>query len=309
MAKPDVNTNQQSPDPNKKPDFLETLYKSTLGQTAGDYDSIMDQYKDFKPSNTPSPMLSFSPVTPSLAGYTRSKEFGNASSLFGDLAKTGGYSEGDINNIRERGISPLRSVYGNAQQNLSRQRSLQGGYSPSYNATSSKLTRELADLVSSKTTDVNAQIAEMVQSGKLAGATGMGNLGINSNSLVNQINQANANATNQANQLNATLPLSYGQYNKSINDESNANNNSAKLASISGQQSLYGTTPALANTFGQQVMELLRQQQQNNSTQSMGIPDTRLGVPQNRFSLNPTGRLNPNIGSNPISQLPSQIYR
>ena len=52
---------------------------------------------------------------------------------FQQFAQTGGFSPEDLANIRARAVSPVRAVYANAQQNVNRQRALQGGYSPGFN--------------------------------------------------------------------------------------------------------------------------------------------------------------------------------
>src|SRR5437773_5397071 len=52
-----------------------------------------------------------------------------AAAGFSEFSKTGGFSPEDLANIRARALSPVRAVYSNAQREVNRQRSLQGGYS------------------------------------------------------------------------------------------------------------------------------------------------------------------------------------
>jgi len=92
---------------------------------------------------------------------------------FQDFSKTGGFSAADLANIRARAISPVRAVYANAQQNVNRQRALQGGYSPGFNVLQSRMAREQGQGISDASTNAEASIAEMVQQGKLAGLQGM----------------------------------------------------------------------------------------------------------------------------------------
>lgn len=92
---------------------------------------------------------------------------------FTDFSKTGGFSPADLANIRARAVSPVRAVYANAQQNVNRQRSLQGGYSPGMGVLQARMAREQGQTTSDAATGAEASIAEMVQQGKLAGLQGM----------------------------------------------------------------------------------------------------------------------------------------
>ncbi len=90
-----------------------------------------------------------------------------------EFADTGGYSPEDISNMRSRAISPTRAVYANAQRNVDRQRALQGGYSPGYGALQGRMAREQSQGLSDANTNVEAQLAQMKQQGRLAGIGGM----------------------------------------------------------------------------------------------------------------------------------------
>jgi hypothetical protein len=106
---------------------------------------------------------------------TRSWDSGAPISFSGfqDFAKTGGFSAADLANIRARAVSPVRAVYANAQQNVNRQRSLQGGYSPGFGVLQARMARQQGQGISDAATNAEAGIAEMVQQGKLAGLQGM----------------------------------------------------------------------------------------------------------------------------------------
>lgn len=163
------------------------LYNTAVGQQAGDYSSIMQGYKNL--SSTP--------------GYQN----------LASLATTGGYSPEDIANIRERGISPIRSIYASAQQNVERNKALQGGYAPNYGAVQAKLAREMSGAIGDQTTKVNADIAQRVAQNKIGLA-----------------------------------PTFAAQ----------------EEAPLKAQQSLYGTTPALSNLFGNQALQAAQLQNQIN---------------------------------------------
>lgn len=92
---------------------------------------------------------------------------------FQDFSKTGGFSAADLANIRARAVSPVRSVYANAQQNVNRQRSLQGGYSPGFGVLQARMAREQGQGISDASINAEGDIARMVQQGKLSGLQGM----------------------------------------------------------------------------------------------------------------------------------------
>jgi len=100
----------------------------------------------------------------------------NIGNQYQEMANTGGYNEQDKSNIRSRALSPTRAVYANAQQNVNRQRALQGGYSPGFGALQARMAREQSQGMSDASTNAEAGISEMVQKGRLAGLQGMSNL-------------------------------------------------------------------------------------------------------------------------------------
>lgn len=89
------------------------------------------------------------------------------------FAETGGFSPEDLANIRARSVSPVRAVYQNALQNVNRQRALQGGYSPNYGALTARLAREQSMSQADAAINREAELAGMVQKGRLAGLGGM----------------------------------------------------------------------------------------------------------------------------------------
>lgn len=247
--------------------YMPGVYQASVNQTGQDYDNIMQQYQNLtnqagpgnynsSSSNSSSPQqnsLSFNPITPSTANYSAGPTF----DYLQDMINTGGFSEADKGNIRARDTAATTSIYDSAQKGLNRQRSLQGGYSPGYGAASAKMARESSNQISKINTDSNANIAEMVQRGKLAGMSTLAPLQQQQNNQLNNMSQFNANATNNTNQFNAQMPLQYGQLNNqttSVNNQAQNTDFNQILQGIQGQQSLYGTTPGLASTFGNQAL-------------------------------------------------------
>lgn len=92
---------------------------------------------------------------------------------FQDFSKSGGFSPGDLANIRARAVSPVRAAYAQAQQGVNRQSALQGGYSPGKGVLQARMAREQGSAASDAATNAEASIAEMVQQGKLSGLQGM----------------------------------------------------------------------------------------------------------------------------------------
>lgn len=241
-------------------------YSAAVTQQAGDYDSIMQNYRTL--FNAPAPQrytgftpLSYTPVSYTPASYSRGSAFNTAFNNAQNFVNTGGFSGSELDDIRARGISPIRSVYANAQQNLNRQRSLQGGYSPNYTATSAKMARELSNLLSDKVTDVNGMIAGLLQQGRLAGLSAQTPLAGQENSLLNQIAMQNASGANQTNQFNTANQTGVNQFNQTMpfqiyqaNSQAEADAFLRQLQATQGMQSLYGTTPALTSLFGNQAL-------------------------------------------------------
>jgi hypothetical protein len=193
------------------------LYNTAVQQNAGDYSDIMQQYKN----------LLNKPATP----YTPSAASTSAVANLGELSQSGGYSGADQANIRERGISPIRSLYAGAQRNIDRQRGLQGGYSPNYGALQAKLAREMSSSIGDQMTNVNATLAQNIAQNRMGAASNY------ASSAQNQDQMAQ-----QQNQFNTQQPFN----------------------ALSGMQSMYGTTPALSATFGNQALQGAQLQQQIN---------------------------------------------
>jgi len=119
-----------------------------------DYNSIMNNYNSF------------------LNGASN-YSLNPALNTYGEFAQTGGFSPQNIQDIRAEMIAPIRGVYSNALDAVNRQRNLQHGYSPNYTAATAKMARDQAYSTADATTNANAQIAQLIQQGRLAGAGGL----------------------------------------------------------------------------------------------------------------------------------------
>jgi hypothetical protein len=284
---------------------LRSAYNAAATTQADDYDKIMGGYDSLlnsaKNRQNQSP-LNYTPVSATYQNYqpnfqyNRSSGLNNAITGLEDYAKTGGYSDSDVSNIRERGISPIRSIYANAQDDLRRQKVLSGGYSPNFGAVQAKLARQSSNQISDVTTKVNADIAKMVAEGKLSGFQALSPLVANENTMMNDFGAKNEQAkvdkerynteeTNRVNEMNSQGQLDVDKIN-------NANRQSAfddEARALAGQTSLYGTTPALTQLFGNQVLQNNAQDMQAVTTANsiknqranigLNLVQNQLGVP------------------------------
>lgn len=280
---------------------IRNVYDAAVTQNADDYDNIREGYDSLQQrarSNQNNSPLNYVPVNPifnrNIQGinYQRSDDLNTAITGLKDYSNTGGYSDADIGNIRERGISPIRSIYDSARRGVERNKVLQGGYAPNYGAVMSKMARESAGQIGDVTTRVNADIAKMVASGKLSGLQSLGSVASRDNELMNQANARNTEMQNEVERMNADEQRRVDELNAAerarvdtLNrgvDQQNFNN---ELNAVQGKQSLYGTTPALTQTFANQALQ--------DNAQSMQAVTTANNIKQQRANvgLNLIGRL------------------
>lgn len=314
-------------------------FTAAANTQASDYDRIMKQYADLLNKNNQNPIRSstitpqttgaqLTPapdnISPTLSPHSQSSDVTGSLSNLSNLATTGGYSSGDVSDIRARDISPIRAIYANAQRNVERQRALQGGYSPNFGALQAKMAREESSQIGDMNTRVNADIAQGIASNKLTAAPSYASSSANANAaltaadqhnadIVNQINEANASRAfdasqsnaqtiNQINQANANRTLSADTTNANNLFNSQTANQNNTFGAIQGQTSLYGTTPALTNTFGDQVAQAAQikqnQQQVNQQALSPVISNASYSSPSD-FNIPMNSIRKPNSNTNP----------
>lgn|SRR5215471_9748806 len=211
-------------------------YNTGTQRNMQDYTDTMDAYKNFRNN------LSFTRVNaPNPAelgesyGYMREAMPG-----YRNFAQTGGFSPQDLQDLRARGVSPIRAAYGNTMMQLDRARALGGnGGAPNYIAALSRAQRELPGQMADAMQGVNAGIAHDVQQGKEFGLQGMSGTGSAMGGLASQA---------ASRDLQAQL----------ANQEAEQRMQGMGLQSISGQGSLFGTSPGMASTFGNQALDSYR---------------------------------------------------
>lgn len=216
-----------------------------------DYGGIMGGYKNIAETagNAYNPAAQgFSALGFGGAGGWDSEFRGGLSSAlggYGDFAKTGGLSGQNIQDMRARSVAPLRAVYANANRDVNRQRSLQGGYSPNLTAAKTKMAREMGQGLSDASTNVEATLAEQIRAGKLAGMAGQTQTSAQGQGLQNAIDSLSANTKLQG---LSGLADTTGKGLDSI------------LKALAGGSSLYGTAPGMADMSGRNALTSTGQQ-------------------------------------------------
>jgi hypothetical protein len=249
----------------------QAAYPRAIEQQAGDYDDIMSRYRrnydqpdqDYGDlMNRYRQQMNTMQQGPAQATYAETPQFQEAFGSARNLASTGGISAQEEADMRSRGVSPLRSAYANASRNMERQARLGGGRSANYNAAASRMAREQGELMAQGVTNVNAGIAEQRQRGRIAGTGNMTTMGEGSSTRRNEVEMANALARNRHGETTASMLGGMGNLIE-------ANQNRRQRA-VEGMTSLYGTTPALVNTFGNQVQNAQQMAANNPRTRRPG---------------------------------------
>jgi len=250
-----------------KTDPVQEAYNNagtTVRKQAGDYDDIMGRFRNVYDSLPTNGMgaggsFQFNYTKPT---YENTQDYLTAMQTAKQRAAGGTYSAQDQADIRERGISPIRSVYANAQRNLNRSKNL-AGYSPNYAAVSAKMAREMSSQLSDATTRVNAQLAQDVagqkehnQSEYLSSA----------GKEQGERNQFNLNAADMDNK--------YGLSKLDAEMKDFYMPTQLKLSSLGGMTGLFGTTPGFSNMMNNQantVAGIQANANQNNTNNQLRL--------------------------------------
>jgi hypothetical protein len=93
--------------------------------------------------------------------------------VYDEFAKTGGYSEGDRSNIRQRATSGIPMFYGRMRDEANRLGTVQGGYGPAQAALMSRMGRSQSGAAADAALNAELGIMDKVNAGRQWGATGM----------------------------------------------------------------------------------------------------------------------------------------
>jgi hypothetical protein len=234
-------------------------FTAAANTQASDYDSIMASYGNLVKNFAQNP-ISTTNITPQLPSavttpYNQSSDVTGSLASLSNLTQTGGYGPGAIQALQAQALAPVRGAYAAAQQNLNQNRALEGGYSPNYAAATAQLTRSEADSAAQAVNNAFATIAQNQATNEISAAPAYANAAQSANQTTLGAAQANTNIVNQINQANAQRQQAAQQSNQQANLAAQQAQRASVIAPISGQASLYGTTPALTNTFGNQVVQ------------------------------------------------------
>lgn len=263
-------------------------YKAALERQTADYGDIMGGYRDWRAGLKDINLRQPRDFTFREVSAPRSPEWGEGIGRFRnlaetglatpesefalkgyrDFAETGGYSPTDIQELRARGVGPVRAGYANTMRELERARTLGGG-APNFIAAASRAQRELPGQMADVLTGVNAELANAVRQGKIAGLGGVtgidqalraakmtGISGFGGMAEADVGRQFQAELANQEMDMRAQqlTEQGYNQY-----DAKQMAMAELGLQGLGGERSLYGTTPAMAATFGNQALEAYNQ--------------------------------------------------
>jgi len=246
-------------------DEMYSLYGTSVEKQAGDYDDIMGKFRNiYDSAGSPDyeSRFGFKPYETAQTAYNKSPDTTRALSNLEELSRTGGLDASAQQNLRARGVSPIRAQYATAQRDMDRQRRLNGGYSANFGAVTSKMARDQSSLIADQMDKVNANIAEMVQSGRLSAAPNYASAAQAESNLAHGVATDNTQAKNDANKFNAT-----GMF------ESKRAQRGERLGAAQGMTNLYGTTPALSKLYGDQSLDTAQfeaGQKQQKKTNALG---------------------------------------
>lgn len=183
----------------------------------------------------------------------------NSYAGYQDFSKTGGYSPEDIGNLRARGTAPIRAAYANAEREIARQRSLQGGYSPNAMALQGRMAREQGQLGADTMQNVEAGMIDTRNTNKFKGLEGMTDVEKQRLAGDLDVQKYNANAKNTAAQSNAGARNAAAAGSASNRLAASAASRNDQFKALQGMTSLYGATPGMAQLYGDQVLSAIGQ--------------------------------------------------
>lgn len=107
-------------------------------------------------------------LSPALGGYR-------------NFAESGGFSPQDITNIRARSNAPIRAMYQQGMDEIDRSKNLSGGYAPNFAPAMAKMQREQSYRIGDQSLNTEAELANQIRTGRLAGLGGLSQTGLSIN--------------------------------------------------------------------------------------------------------------------------------
>lgn len=247
------------------------LYNDATRRQTGDYSSIMDAYRQmFQGAGSRGTQGQITPSfipKPGQFNYQETAGYRDSAAKLKELSETGGYDAAGIADLRARGTSPIRSIYAGANREMGRQSALSGGNAVNTNALRSKNAREMSELVSGATQNVNAGIAQNVAANKLSAAPQYADLVSRESALRNQYGKANQDEINRVNEANTGIGNRAMEFNSGVG----RGNQDDMFKALEGMRGLFGTTPAMSALYGNQAQNAFGQASQNRNSDNNNV--------------------------------------
>lgn len=179
-------------------------------------------------------------------------DFDEAKGSYSNFINTGGLGESDKAGLRARATSQIPSFYNSYKNELARRRNVQGGYSPGFDSSMAEIGRQSAREGFNASRQVEGDIIDRVQQGRMFGTQGSERLA----GTINQMEQTGKLAGLGGLKGIGDSELSASQANASLAEARNARNLQAQLglaenyaankrAGAAGLSDLYRSAPGL----------------------------------------------------------------
>lgn len=194
------------------------------------------------PATYTAPTLTLNSTLAGLKGDYGTLKQGAQDALTGynEFAKTGGYSDADISNIRSRSNSTIPSFYEALRNRMSQKANAAGGnLAGIFSAASDRMARQQAQGASAQAEQTEMDLSDRIRAGRqwgIAGQSDLGKTGLAGLTGIGQeeqrIQDANAQAAASAANANASARAAYNQ------DQARL-----YMAGLSGMNDIYQETP------------------------------------------------------------------
>lgn len=171
--------------------------------------------------------------------------FGSAGAGFGEMAQTGGISESDADAMRRAATRGVTSTYDVLSNEANRRRAVTGGYGGTGEI--SQMARQVGQKAAEATTDVNARIAGLQQTGRLAGLGGLTSTAGAAGGFESGLAAGRRSGTQLLAQIESDVA-------------------SGRRASLGGLTQLYNITDQEAQDLGHQILQRIQLGNQASST-------------------------------------------
>lgn len=187
---------------------------------------------------------------------------------YDEFARTGGYSDSDISNIRDRSNSVIPSLYAQTANDMSTLAARQGGYSPGIAAALAKSRRGLGQAASESARDTELGISDRVREGRKFGITGLRDTEMSIADLNRQIMQNRTAALGQAGDIGSGFYKTLGD----LENTNRAQQLEALKNSVAGRTGVESdlVNNKLAGLKESGTLDLSTQELMNRSRQAAG---------------------------------------